>query len=60
LYQYAKKEAQKHCLDKVTLPCSSNGTFVKDAKCLFLDAGCGQSCLDEVVDMLNLETREEL
>jgi Galactose-3-O-sulfotransferase len=54
-FQQAKQRAQEYCLPKVTLPCDNSGVFKNNATCLFLDAGCGYNCLDEVAQQLGLD-----
>jgi hypothetical protein len=56
-FQQAKQRAQGYCLPRVTLPCGPSGNFTgqKKTDCLFLDAGCGYDCLDEVSEQLRLD-----
>jgi hypothetical protein len=48
----AKQLAQEMCSSRVLFPCSSAGVFKPKVKCLFLDAGCGHDCLDEVSQVI--------
>jgi Sulfotransferase family len=48
IYRRARAKALEICIPQTVFPCSSTGEFRNDTDCLFLDAGCGNTCLDQV------------
>lgn len=54
-YQTAMKEVERRCVPKVPLPCSPDGVFTNQTDCMYLDCGCGNSCIDEVARDLGID-----
>jgi Galactose-3-O-sulfotransferase len=55
-FQHAQKTTSERCRDTAIYPCSDTGEYRKsrETNCLFLDAGCGYPCIDEVANELGL------
>jgi hypothetical protein len=55
-FHHAQKIASEQCRDKAIFPCSDTGERRDswETNCLFVDAGCGYPCIDQVAHQMGL------
>lgn len=55
-FQQALRHINDVCVSNITFPCNAAGQKLKasDSDCMWLDSGCGTTCLDKVADEWDL------
>jgi len=53
-FRWARQQVDNECSANITYPCSASGEYRKHRDCLWLDSGCGTTCMDQVAKNLRL------
>ena len=50
-FRALQHNAQELCLPTAVFPCDSHGVYHTETDCLWMDSGCGATCLDQVASV---------